>query len=411
MSGRFSRLSGIAFVRQRIYISRKPQNDNDLFFRIFLKYLTQKSFFCNFYFAFFGNFPVEFAFFLVRMGRDFDVDRDKEIAFLIFGNMFDAVSFEFQDFAVLRTGFYFHAPLSENRKFQGFLGSEHRFDRIDFDGIKEIDVFASESLDMLRNCESNIQISALGSDSVISLSANLDGHPVVDPCGYVDFFLSLDGFASLPMACGAFFRDDLPGSLAHIAYPRLFHDPENSLGPPADLPSSVALRTFFRFRSLFRAGSGTLGTHRLPVVRNGFFETGQSFGEADFYANLDILALDATRSAPCSAVLLESATEKGLENIREVHIHMESALPTTEPTSHIGRSESVVVRAFLRIAEGRIGFVHLLEEFFFFLISAVPIRMHFHRLFAVRAFEFFCTHIAGYFQYIVKFVCHKIVTS
>lgn len=200
------------------------------------------------------------------MGRDFDVDRDKEIAFLIFGNMFDAVSFEFQDFAVLRTGFYFHAPLSENRKFQGFLGSEHRFDRIDFDGIKEIDVFASESLDMLRNCESNIQISALGSDSVISLPANLDGHPVVDPCGDVDFLLGLDGFASLSVTLGAFVCDDLPGSLAHIAYPGLFHDSEYSLSPSADLPCSVALRTFFGFCPFFRTGSGTLGTDCLPVV-------------------------------------------------------------------------------------------------------------------------------------------------
>lgn len=69
---------------------------------LLLKDFTQKSIICNRYFLFVGDLLVEFAFFFGWTRGDFDRDSDEEITFLIPGDVLDSVSFELENFSMLR---------------------------------------------------------------------------------------------------------------------------------------------------------------------------------------------------------------------------------------------------------------------------------------------------------------------
>src|SRR6185436_10187502 len=99
-------------------------------------------------------------------------------------------------------------------------------------------------------------------------------------------------------------------------------------------------------------------------------------------------ALDARAAA--SAAEEVAKPEQVAEDIAEVgkYAGIESAKSLGPRATDTGVAESVVVRAFLRIAQNGICFSRFLELFFGFLISGIAVGMILQRQLSVRTLDF-----------------------
>lgn len=270
---------------------------------------------------------------------------------------------------------------SENRDIHGFRYSENRFGRRDFDRIMEIRSLPDKSSLRVRNGEGDVEI-AVSVFSFVSFVPHFDAHAVFDSLrhfdGLCDCFL---GF-SFPVATGTFFDNLFSGSVTTWTGFLLFHDTENRFDPCPYLSRSVASAARFSFSARSRAGRTDFFTREFYLAGNP--------SDRVFEGNLD-LYLDVApdlRSSACPPAVREPASEKFREYITHIDSFKSSRESPKSASSHIvGCAESVIVGAFLRIGEGRIGFVQFLEFGFFLFVSAVPVGVAFHCLFSVGFFD------------------------
>lgn len=126
------------------------------------------------------------------MSWNLNIDGYKEISFLVFRNMLHPVSFELKNLSMLSPCLNFDGPISENWELHGFFDSKNRLHGIDLNRIEEISIFSRESIDTIWDTERNIEISAFGTNSIVSFPADFYGHSVVDSRRYFDFLLGFD---------------------------------------------------------------------------------------------------------------------------------------------------------------------------------------------------------------------------
>src|SRR5882672_7280297 len=135
------------------------------------------------------------------------------------------------------------------------------------------------------------------------------------------------------------------------------------------------------------------------------FDLGSCSESGFLERQLDIVAkirapLDATATAAGAEEV--AASEDVAENVAEVgkYIRIESET-TAGCRTHAGMPETVVLPAFLRIAQDRVRFCGFLESFFGFFVIRIAIRVVLKRELAVGAFDFLFRGVARNAQHVV----------
>ena len=68
---------------------------------------------------------IKFSFSLAQMCWHLNMEGDEEVPFLIFGDMLDSVSFEFQHFSILGSRLYLNTSFSEHGDFDSLFDSKN----------------------------------------------------------------------------------------------------------------------------------------------------------------------------------------------------------------------------------------------------------------------------------------------
>lgn len=141
-----------------------------------------------------------------------------------------------------------NSTFSEDWEINHSLCTESCLSRRNLYTIVEIRSFPSESSFILRNRESNIEIS-ISIISFISFSPKLDGHTILNSLWDINGLFDLFSYFSARMTIGTFFGDLLSFTMTSSTWTSLFHHPEYRLNSFSNLSLSMTRMTFFGFSS------------------------------------------------------------------------------------------------------------------------------------------------------------------